>query len=179
MKINKIMLAVCALSLLLDLLITPNTSWSGYVVMASFFVCYCITWPIAVKWKIQRQIRVDLFIVTLLAIAFEIYVTHFNFSWFVVTNVLPWIYVAGIVLIDFLIIFRRYQDVGLFSTLTYATVFAMWPQIAVWIAGALGVVIQDTLKLSVIFVVSLLNLAVVLTVCTRSVKEEMDRKLHL
>ncbi|MBR2974836.1 MAG: hypothetical protein IKC47_03745 [Clostridia bacterium] len=178
-KFSKLMLAVSVLCLLLDWIATPNGNWAGYVIFASFFVCCCITWPIAVRWKIQRQIRVDLLIVTLLAVAFELYVTRFNFEWLTVTQILPWVYVAGIVLVDFLIIFRRYQDVGLFSTLVYATVFAALPQIAVWIAGAFGIQLEHTLKISIIAIVAVINLIVVLTVCTRSLKEEMDRKLHL
>ena len=177
-KFTKLLLAVCLLSFLLNVLISPDSNWSAYVVIGSFFVCHCITWPIAVKWKIQRQIKVDLLVVTLVAVALEYFITN-KFDFFVVKNVLPWVYVAAILLVDALIIFRRYSDVGLFSTLIYATIYALLPQSELWIANAFGLNIQYNLQNAIILVAAILNLVVVLIVCTKSLKEEVDRKLHL
>ncbi|MCM1043531.1 MAG: DUF6320 domain-containing protein [Corallococcus sp.] len=178
-KFNRITLVLMLLTVILNLLLTPTLNWSAYVVIGCMFVMFCVITPIAEKSKLQHQIKVDVALITLLAVAMELAVLRLGFNWFVVTEVLPWVYVAALVLVDFLILFRRYEDKGLFATLIYCTVFAVLPQITMWIARAVGAVETSPLRLFIIFFASLLNTAIILIVCTRSLKEEMERNLSI
>ncbi len=178
-KFNKIMLFLMALCVALNLILTPSSLWAAYVIIGCIFVIFCIIMPVAEKTKIQAQIKADLAIITLLAFALELTVTKLHYQWFVLVNVLPWIYSAAVVLVDFLILFRRYEDKGLFMTLGYCTFFAVAPQIVIWICKAAKVFDGNPLNTFVIFFAALLNLAVVLIVCTRSLKEEIERNFNL
>jgi hypothetical protein len=174
-KFNRLMLLCMALCFVLNIVFTPTLNWSTYVVVGGMIVMFCIIMPIADKMKLQRQIKVNLFILTIAAVALELSVTRLHFEWFVVTHVLVWVYVAAIVLIDVLIIFRRYEDKGLFSTLALTTIFAIAPQIVMWIAAGVGVDVIVPQWLLIVFFAAILNVATVFIVCTRSLMEEVER----
>lgn len=176
-KINKILMSAIILCVVLNLLLSPSSNWSSYVIMGGMITIFCVLAPIAEKAKLISQIKTDIVVLTIVAFGMELAVTRMNYQWFVLTYVLPWIYVAGGVLVDVLIAVRRYEDKGLFSTLAFVTFWALLPQIVFWIAGSMGVEIQDTHTV-VIFFAALLNLAIVLIVCTRSLKEEIERNFN-
>ncbi len=176
-KINKILMSAIILCVVLNMIITPESTWSAYVIMGGMIAIFCVLAPIAEKAKLQSQIKTDILVLTIVAFGMELTVTRLHFQWFVLVNVLPWLYVAAILLVDALIIFRRYEDKGLFATLTYVTFWALLPQITLWIASGFGIVLPDTHTV-IIFFAALLNLAIVLIVCTRSLKEEMERNFN-
>ena len=79
---------------------------------------------------------------------------------------------------DILIIFYRRTNRQLFSTLIYVTFYAICPQILFWISPLWNVTAK-TLIPFVSFFAALFNLIVVFIVCSRSLKEEMERNLNL
>lgn len=178
-KVNRIMILSVIVCVVLNLLLTPKSNWSVYVAVGSLFLIFVIIMPLAEKTKLQTQIKIDLFILTICAVILELAITNLHFEWFVIKSVLPWVYVGGVVLVNFLILFRRYTDKGLFTTLVYTTFFAIAPQIVLWIAEAVGANIEIPLSVFVIFFASIFNCAIVLIVCTRSLKEEIERNYNL
>lgn len=178
-KFNQILFAFLLISVALNIILTPNYHWSAYVAIGFVFVVLCITMPLNNKFKIAKQIRVDVFALTVIAVALEFAIGFGKFSWISVEFVLPWIYVAAIVLNDFLIIFQRSQNRQLYSTLLYSTVYAIIPQILLWIAKPLGWYEPKTVINFVIFFAVLLNLTIVYIVSSKSLKEEMERNLNV
>lgn len=178
-KFNRILLVLLAFCVVLNILLSPQYHWSAYVAMGVVFAIFCVNTPINAKYKVEKHIRVDVVTLTVLAVAMEFALLNGGFGWFVVEFVLPWIYVAAIVTLDVLIAVRRYNNMQLFSTLAFCTVFAMLPQIALWIAQATGVFEAKTLICFVVFFASVLNMTVVFLLCGKSLKEEMDRNLNV
>lgn len=178
-KLSKILLTACVIAFLLNLLFARTTPWSAYVIIGAMVAIFAIIMPIAEKTKLQKQIRHNLFLFTLVAVALELTITRLHFEWFVVFDILPWFYAGTIILIDFLIIFRRYEDNGLFATLILATLFAITPQIINWVQMILNDAVKLNLITVTIFFASLFNMAVVFIVCTRSVREEMQRNFNI
>ena len=178
-KFSGIMLVLMLVSVLLNIFLSPQYHWSAYVVIASVFVQLCIINPINLKTKLVKQIKIALPVVAILAVAMEFCICNWQFKWFTVEYVIPWFFVASIVLMDFLIVFLRKQNRELFSTLMYCTFGAMLPQIALWIAQALSWYTPKTVVCIVVFFASLANSAIVFIVCAKSLKEEMERQLSV
>ena len=102
-KFNRILLLLLAFCVVLNLLLTPQSHWSAYVAIGVVFTVFCVMTPINAKYKFVKQVRIDVAVLTLLAVAMEFSVLNGKFSWFTVEYVLPWIYVAAIILLDVLI----------------------------------------------------------------------------
>ncbi len=177
-KFNKILLVIAAISIALNLLLTPNHLWCYYVCLAVILAIFGVMSPINNKMKFVNIMRRNVFIATLLAVALELGICNWQFRWFVPEFVLPFVYDACIVTLDILIIFYRRTNRQLFSTLIYVTFYAICPQILFWISPLWNVTAR-TLIPFVSFFAALFNLIVVFIVCSRSLKEEMERNLNL
>lgn len=178
-KFNRILLVLLAFCVVLNVLITPQYHWSAYAALGVIFVIFCVMTPINVKHKLAKYVRTDVFVLTLLAIAMELTVLNGKFEWFVVEYVLPWIYSCAIVLTDVLILTLRRRNKQLFSTLISCTVFAIAPQITLWITTAAEVYTPKTVINFVTFFASILNLIAVFVLMSRSLKEEMERNMSV
>ncbi len=178
-KFYKLMLAICAITVAINLLVDISNPWSAYVVIGTVLLLFCIIFPIAEHSKVQQQIRTNIFAITLCAIAIELTVTRLDYQWVTAYQVLPWIYLASIIVVDFLIIFREFSQLGLFTTLLYCTIFACVPQILLWIRRALDLDTGINLQVLTIFLVAILNIAIVAIICSKSIKEEMQSRLNM
>lgn len=178
-KFNRILFVLLAFCVVLNILLTPEYHWSAYVAMGFVFAVFCVMMPINAKYKLDKQIRTDTVVLTLLAIAMEFALCNGKFTWFTVEFVIPWFYVVAIVLTDVLIGVQRHNNRQLFSTLIFCTVFAVIPQIVLWAVGYANVYQAKTVINFVIFFASILNLIIVFLVCSRSLKEEMERNLNM
>ena len=177
-KFNWILIALGLLSLTLNLIITPNSHWSYYVGISVFTVIFGVMSPINNKFKIARIARRVIPIGTIFGILLEIGLNGWTFPQIALEYVLPFYYAGWIVALDFLIIFSRHKNRQLFSTLIICTLFAICPQITFWVARIWNLK-AATLIPFVIFFASLINAVIVFIVCTRSLKEEMERNLNL
>ena len=177
-KFNKILLVVAACSIALNLLLTPTNLWCVYVCLAVFVAIFGVMSPINNKLKFVTTLRRNVFLATLSAVVLEFVICNWQFKWFTTEYVLPFIYEGCIVALDLLIIFFRRTNKQLFSTLTYVTFYAICPQILYWISPLWGVK-STTLIPFVSFFAALFNLLIVFIVCSRSLKEEMERNLSL
>ena len=177
-RFNILLLAVMAFLLVIDFLQDKVLTWSLYTTMAIVFVLTCVMWPINSKLKLVAQIRIDLVVLTAMAIFIELIVCNGNFNWFVVEFVLPWLYIASIVLVDFLLIFSKRKS-RLYSTLMFCTFMSLAPQIMLWICDACGWYQSKTMIDSFVFFASLLHLVIVSVALTRHVREEMERRLNM
>ena len=176
-KFNKILLVLAAIAIILNILLTPQSHWSYYVGIGVALAIFGVMSPINNKMKLVAIIRRNIWLVTAAAIAVEFGLFDWKFVWFTPEYVLPIVFDACIVLLDFLIIFQRKTNKQLFSTLIYVTIFALCPQIVFWITPLWGIK-PTTLIPFVSFFAALLNLLVVFIVCSRSLKEEMERNLN-
>ena len=127
--------------------------------------------PINRKLKISAQIRIDLLVLTILAIFLELVICKGKFRWFVVEFVLPWLYVASIALVDFLMIFGRRKS-RYYSSLIYCTLFSLLPQIMLWICDAAGWYESATTTDSFVFFCKF----VALCVCIRFATQVCQRR---
>ena len=106
-RFNVLLLAVMVFLLVIDFLADKSLDWSLYTTIGIVFVLACVMLPINRKLKISAQIRIDLLVLTALAICLELVICKGKFQWFVVEFILPWLYIASIALVDFLMIFGR------------------------------------------------------------------------
>ncbi len=178
-KFNRILLVLLAFCVVLNILVTPQYHWSAYAAMGVILVIFCVMTPINVKHRLARYVRTDVFVLTLLAIGMEFAVLDGRFDWFVVEYVLPWVYTAAIVATDVFIVTMHHRNKQLFSTLIFCTVFAVVPQIVLWIVDAYGVYQQKTLINFVVFFGAILNLITMFLILNRSLKEEMERNMNV
>lgn len=177
-KFNKILLVLLAISAALNILLTPNEHWALYVGVGVMLAIFGVMSPINNKMKFVAIMRRNIWLVTAAAIAVEFGVLDWKFAWFTPEYVLPFVYDGCIVALDFLIIFERRTNKQLFSTLIFVTIFAICPQILFWISPLWGVKAVTHIAF-VSFFAALLNLLLVLILCSRSLKEEMERNLNL
>ncbi len=177
-RFNVLLLAVLVFLIVVDLLQDNLLTWSLYTTVGIIFVLACVMLPINRKLKLVTQIRIDTFVLTAMAIFLELVVCKWQFKWFVVEFVLPWLYVAGIALVDFLLIFSK-KKTRLFSTLMYCTFFSLLPQVTLWIASACGWYKSATMIDSFVFFASLLHFVFVAVVLNKYLKEEMERRLNM
>ncbi len=177
-RFNMLLLAVMAFLLVIDFLQDKVLTWSLYTTLSIVFVLVCVMWPINRKLKLVAQIRIDLVVLTILAIFLELIICNWKFQWFVVEFILPWLYVAGIVLVDFLLIFSKRKS-RLYSTLMFCTFLSLLPQIMLWICDATGWYQSVTMIDSFVFFASLLHFVVVTVALTKYVREEMERRLNM
>ncbi len=178
-KFNRILLVLLAFCVVLNIIVTPEYHWSAYVAIGVVFAVFCVMTPINAKYKLVKQIRIDLIVLTILAIAMEFALCNGKFSWFTVEFVLPWIYVAATILTVVLIGVQRNTNKQLFSTLVFCTVFDILPQITLWITSYLGIYRPKTIINFVIFFAAILNNIIVFLVCNRALKDEMERNFNL
>ena len=178
-KINIILLVATVICVALNILVDPQSHWSSYVAMGFVFVVGCVLLPISNKTKLLKQVRWDLIILTVLAVAMELAVTNGKFYWFSVEFIIPFFYVIAIILIDFLIFFQHRSNRELFSHLLFCTVLAVLPQIVLWIARWQKWYEAKTIIDFVIFFAALLNLAVVFIIYSKQMKEDMERTLNV
>lgn len=178
-KFNRILLVLLAFCIVLNIILTPQSHWSAYVAIGIVFAIFCVMTPINAKYKLTKHIRTDVIVLTALAIGMEFAVCNGRFVWFTVEYVLPWIYVAAIVLTDVLIGVLRNRNRQVFSTLIFCTVFAIIPQIVLWITAYTEVYHPKTVINFAIFFASILNLISVFLICSRSLKEEMERNMNM
>ena len=178
-KINIILLVATVICVVLNVLLNPQSHWSAYVAMGFVFVVGCILLPISNKTKLLKQVRWDMYLLTVLAVAMEFAVTNGRFYWITVEFVIPWFYVIAIALIDFLIFFNRRSNRELFTHLILATVLAILPQIILWIAHWQKWYEAKTIINFVIFFAALVNLAVVFVIYSKQLKEDMERTLNV
>ncbi len=178
-KFNKLLLALMLFSIALNIIITPQKHWSAYVTLAILYIIFGVMIPINNKAKLVDIIKSQLFLLSICSVLFEFVVTKGNFAWFTVEYVLPWIYCLAIALLDLLIVFLRKKNRQLFTTLIIATLFAIAPQIALWIAQALNVYQAKTIICFVVMMSSLLNAVFMFVICSRSMQEEMERNLNI
>ena len=178
-KFNKILLTILLVAVIINWRLTPQSNWAAYVVIAILYIIFAIMMPINNKYKLTRQIKLQCFALTHVGIALEFAIGNGSFAWISVEYVLPWVYVAGIVLIDFLIIFLRYKNKQLFTTLISITIFALLPQTALWIADAFDAYAPQTNICLLTFIAAIFNLIVVFVLCSRSLKEEMERNWNI
>ncbi|MBO5866880.1 MAG: hypothetical protein J6Q55_02370 [Clostridia bacterium] len=177
-RFNTLLLAVMAFLIAIDLLSNKALSWSMYTTIGIVFVLACVMLPINRKLKLSAQIRIDMIVLTILGICLELVICKGKFQWFVVEFVLPCLYIAGVVLVDFLMIFSRRKS-RFYSTLIYCTLFSLLPQIMLWICGATGWYYSETLTDSFVFFASLLHFVVVSVALHKYVREEMERRLSM
>lgn len=177
-KIYKILLVLCAVCIAINML-TSTTPWSAYVIIGTVLILFCVIFPIGEKSKIQNMIRTDIVVIALSAVALELTITRMNFMWISIYNILPWIFLAAIVLVDFLIIFRDFAQHGLFSTLLFVTIINCIPQIIDWIQISIGYDKYVGGHIVMLFIIGLLNIAIVTIVCSKSIKEEMQSRLSI
>ena len=178
-KINIILLVATVICVVLNVLLDPQSHWSAYVAMGFVFVVGCVLVPISNKTKLLKQLRWDLLILTVLAVAMEFAVTNGHYYWFSLEFVIPWLYVIAIALVDFLIFFNRRSNRELFTHLILATALAIIPQIILWIAHWQKWYEAKTIINFVIFFAALVNLAVVFVVYSKQLKEDMERTLNV
>ena len=177
-RFNILLLAVMVFLVVIDFLQSKTLTWSLYTTAGIVFVLACVMWPINRKLKLATQIRIDVIALTLLAIYLELVICNWNFQWFVVEFVLPWVYIASIALVDFLMILSR-RKTRLYSTLMFCTFFSLLPQVMLWICGAAGWYYSETLTDSFVFFASLLHFVFVSVVMYKYVKAEMERRLNI
>lgn len=177
-KIYKILLVLCAVTVAINIL-TGSYPWSAYVIIGTVLALFCVIFPIAENSKIQNMIRTDIVVIALSAIALELTITRMNFMWVSLYSVLPWIFLGAIVLVDFLIIFRDFAQHGLFTTLVFVTIVNSIPQIIDWIQVSMGNDQNAGGHIVMLFIVGLLNIAIVMIVCSKSIKEEMQSRLSI
>lgn len=178
-KFNRILLILLVFCIILNVLLTPDSHWSAYVAIGVVFAIFCVMTPINAKMKLTKQIRTDIVVLTALAIGMEFAVCDGKFTWFTVEFVIPWFFVVAIILTDVLIGVWRNRNREVFSTLAFCTVFAVIPQIVLWITKYTGFYEPKTVINFVIFFASILNLLIVFLVCSRSLKEELERNLNM
>ena len=177
-RFNVLLLAVMVFLLIIDFLADKALDWSLYTTIGIVFVLACVMLPINRKLKISAQIRIDLLVLTILAIFLELFICKWKFQWFVVEFVLPWLYVASIALVDFLMIFGRRKS-RYYSSLIYCTFFSLLPQITLWICNAAGWYESATMTDSFVFFASLLHFVFVSVLLHKYVKDEMERRLNM
>ncbi len=178
-KFNRILLVLLAFCIVLNILLTPQYHWSAYVAMGVVFAIFSIMTPINAKYKVEKHIRTDVVVLTLIAVAMEFAVLDGKFCWFTLEYVLPWFYATAIVLLDVLIAVQRHKSMQLFSTLIFCTVFAVIPQILLWILQPFEIYTAKTVINFVVFFAAILNIIIVFLLCSKSLKEEMDRNLNM
>ena len=177
-RFNILLLAVMVFLVIVDFLDAKTLTWSLYTTLGIIFTLVCVMLPINRKVKLVAQIRIDLLMLTVTAILLELFICNWNFQWFTVEFVLPWVYVAGIVVTDFLLIFSKRKS-RLYSTLMFCTFFSLLPQVTLWICDAAGWYQSKTMMDSFVFFASLLHFVFVSVVLTKYVREEMERRLSM
>lgn len=176
-KFNKLLILVAVIAVALNLLLTPELHWAYYVVCGVVCAIFCVMTPVNNKQKITKILREELFWTTAFAVALELGICDWSYNWFTAEYVLPWVYVAVIATLDFLIIFMRHSR-QLFSSLIIATAYAVLPQILFWISPLWGVQ-SKTLITFVVFFAAICNVFVFGIVWSRAFKEEMERNLSI
>lgn len=177
-KFNKILIVIALIATVTNILFDSQHHWTYFVVCSVIYAICCIMPPINRKQKIDKILRQVLFWSTAYAIAMEIGICNWSYTWFTMEYVLPWLYVGIIVALDFLIIFKRNTDRRVFSMLILTTFYAIAPQIVFWIAQIWQVKTQ-TLICVIVFLSAIVNMLVAAIVCNRSLKEEMERNLNI
>lgn len=178
-KFELILLVLTVIAVVLNILVDPQSHWSAYVAIGFVFTVGVVVFPIVNKIPLLRQVRWDSVICTAIAIALEFAVCDGKFYWFTVEFVIPWLYVAGIITVDCLIIFYHRNNKSMFGTLAFESAFALLPQILLWIAESCNWYNSKTLINFVIFFAVLVNFAVVAVVYSRQLKEDMERNLNV
>ena len=74
-KFNKLLVALMLFSVLLNIIVTPDSLWSAYVTVSIIFVIFGVMLPINRRSKIVNIIKAELFWITVCAIAFELIIT--------------------------------------------------------------------------------------------------------
>lgn len=177
-KFNLLLILSLALCIAINLTITPSSNWSAYVAIGVAFVLLCVMLPICAKTKFVNQLLFDTLVMSLLAVAMELFVTKWHFAWISCEFVLPWFSVAGIAVLDFLIIFNRKRNRKLFSSLIAETLFAMSLQITFWIASVFDVVPKTNICLSVFFA-SIANLLLIAIMFSKYAHDELERTFNV
>lgn len=177
-KFNVLLLAVMAFLLVVNFVTEQTLSWSWYSTLGGIFVLTCVMLPINRKLKLTAQIRIDLLVLTIVAVCLELIICKGAFYWFVVEFVLPWLYVAALILVDFLLVFSKRKG-KYFSTLIFCTFFALLPQITLWICAAAGWYQSKTTIDTIVFFACLLHFVCVAVVLNKYLKEAMERRLNM
>lgn len=176
-KASLMTLFAAAVCVVMNILLNRESLWSIYVVIGSFFLLVCIIRPIVYHSKVFVQIFIDLPIVTILTLAMELTINRLTGLQISIKYVLPAMYLASIVLTDFLIIFTTKTVTGNFSLLLLCTLFAITPQLLTWIfLYKFG---YESLVSFITFFFALTNFFIVYLVCNKRIKEEYNRKWNL
>lgn len=173
-KTSKLLFFATLVCVVLNLLISRESLWSLYVVAGCIFTIFCVLMPIFRRSKVYTQILVDVPVVTVLTVLLELLITDFKSYDFSLRFLLPIIYGAVIVLIDFMIIFvaKSGKTTGYFSVLLLPTVLALIPQIVVWATSFLTISLGKSLAAFIVFFFALLNFGIVFIVCYKRLREE-------
>ena len=177
-KFNLLLLLTLALCGAINLIITPNSHWSVYVFIGVALVLLCVMLPICKKTKFVNQILFDTLVLCALAVAMEFAVCDWHFAWVSCEFVMPWFSVAGIAVLDFLLIFGRKTSRKLFSSLIAETLFAMSFQIAFWVASLFGVQPKTNIC-SAVFLASIANLLIMSILFSKYARDELERTFNV
>ena len=177
-KSNYILLFLAVVCVALNILLTPGTYWSAYVCIGAVFTVLCIMLPISNKSKVYMQIILDLPVITILSIAMELIIKRGNGAAISMMYILPSLFAGAILLIDAMIIATaKKRTTGYFSTLLYATVYAIAPQILIW-AWFYNLGYNSIVAFSAFFF-SLINLGIVSICSHKRIREEYDKKMNM
>lgn len=177
-KLSWLLIVALLLCVAINVITTPSNYWSVYVFIGVTFTILCVIMPITDKWSIIKLGKISVLTLTVLSIIMELTVLHGKFNWFCVEYILPWIYVAYVVLLDFLIIFSRKKNRRLFTSLFFATVVAICPQIAFWIASLFGITTNTHIAITVT-ISSIANLVIFGILFSKSLRDEMERNFNV
>lgn len=177
-RFNVLLLSVMVFLVIINILIDSTVSWSLYSTLGGAFVLVCVMLPINRKLKLTAQIRIDLFMLITISILLELIICQWQFKWFVVEFIIPWLCVASLILLDFLLVFSKRKG-KYFSTLIFCTFFALLPQITLWICNAAGWYQPKTNIGSIVFFACLLHFVCVAVVLNKYLKEAMERRLNM
>ncbi len=177
-KTNYILLFLAAVCVALNILITPGIYWSAYVFIGVIFAILCVLLPITNKSKVYMQIVLDLPVITLLSLAMELIIKRGYGAAISIMYILPSLFVGAILLVDAMIIATaKKRTTGYFSTLLYASFFAIIPQILIWIwFYKLG---YESIVAFSAFFFSLINLGIVAICSHKRIREEYDKKMNM
>lgn len=176
-KNNYILLFIAAATVAINLLLTPGSLWSVYVIIGTLFTILCVMLPIANQSKIYIQIMFDLPVLTVLTIATELTVTRLGSMAVSVQYVLPSIYAGAVLLTDAMILATKKQrTTGYFTALLVTTIFAVLPQIMIW--ALFYKMNYQSIVTFIVFFLALINLGVVAICSHRRLKDEYDKKMN-
>ncbi|MDD3831582.1 MAG: DUF6320 domain-containing protein [Clostridia bacterium] len=177
-KTNRLILLGMIICVIIELMITHTFKWSAYVLAGGLITMFSIITPITHKFKVYVQLLIGFPLVTAMSIFMELVATNYISAEITVRWILPSIYIASLVMLDFFIALKIKKDTGgYFSILLFCTAFIVLYRVVLFFIPSMRA-IPPTLA-TIAFLIALLNFGIVTICCFHTLKDEYTRKWNV